>query len=774
MVEVELTKSLSRRSIRITGIVQGVGFRPFVYNLSNRLSLTGLVGNDSAGVFIEVEGPRGVLARFERLVHDEAPPLSEIESISGTWITPQGSASFEIAASRAVESSTIFVSPDVATCDDCWEDTVDPANRRLGYPFTNCTNCGPRYTIIEGVPYDRAVTSMGPFTMCVSCQTEYDDPTDRRFHAQPNACPECGPQASYESESGAGLDDAMYEAASAISRGEIIAIKGLGGYHLACDARNESAVTTLRARKGRDAKPFAVMVAEASAAREVCSVNADEERLLSSAARPIVVMERRPDAEIAASVAPANHTLGVMLAYTPLHRLLVRHLERIDPASRAMIVLTSGNVSDEPIVTSDQIARENFLGRISHGVLSHNRDIVARADDSVVRSAPWGPQIMRRSRGFAPSPVRVRPRTDAAVLACGAQLKNTFTLLRDGQAFVSPHIGDLHSAKTVEAFETAIDHYESLFAIRPDIIAHDLHPQYTSTRYALGRSSAQLIPVQHHEAHIASVMAEAQLEGEVIGIAADGTGLGTDGSIWGGEFFVGGLSCFSRANHFASVPLPGADQATKQPWRMGCVYLQQALGPAFLDLDIPFTRGIDRESWNVLDVMIRKRVQTPLTSSVGRLFDAIAAIAGLVGVNRYEGEAAIELEHQAREVALSSSSADIAGYSMESGSQPINSSELIREMVSDVQSSTPLPLIAFKAHMAIARTMSDEAIRLHHETGFDRVILSGGVFQNQLLTTLIQQDLTRQGLKVFMNRLVPANDGGLSLGQAAIAAARAS
>ncbi len=556
------------------GIVQGVGFRPFVYALATRLGLSGLVGNDVDGVFAEVEGSSAAVAEFLRALRRDAPPLARVERVTATAMAPAETASFEIVASDPVGRRRTLIAADTATCADCLRELADPADRRFGYPFINCTNCGPRFTIVRDVPYDRPLTTMAGFPMCERCAAEYHDPANRRFHAQPTCCPACGPRLTLLDAAGKPLvhpvapDSALRLAAELLRAGRIVAVKGLGGYHLAADAASEAAVAALRARKHREDKPFAVLVADRAAACRLVVADDTAANLLESPARPIVLLSRRPDADVAASVAPGNRQLGIMLPYTPLHHLLLA-------AAGRPLVLTSGNVSDEPIAYRDKDALDRLSG-IADAFLTHDRAIHIRTDDSVARAVRGRPMLIRRSRGYVPEPVTVRSGFSRPVLACGAELKNTFCLAKDRHAFVSHHIGDLENAETLRSFTEGIEHFSRLFDITPQVVAYDLHPEYLSTKYALDLDDVDLIGVQHHHAHIASCLADNGAEGPVIGVAFDGTGYGTDGTIWGGEFLIADLAKFLRAGHLAQVPLPGGAAAIRQPWRMAAAYLDAA------------------------------------------------------------------------------------------------------------------------------------------------------------------------------------------------------
>ncbi len=774
--------TIQRRRILVRGIVQGVGFRPFVYGQALRCGLVGFVYNDSLGVTIEVEGSIVSLDSFQRAFSEQLPPLARIDSISTELIPPCFGERFEITQSQKGLESQALISADSATCDDCLHELCDPGDRRYQYAFINCTNCGPRFTIVQDVPYDRKKTTMQVFPMCPICQKEYSDPLDRRFHAQPNACPSCGPMVHLLDGSGKELPDPINTAARKLARGAIVAIKGLGGYHLACDASHEGAVEQLRQRKHREARPFALMVPDIKTARLFCKVSETEGDLLQSRRRPIVLLERQGDYSVASGVAPSYDSLGLMLPYTPLHYLLLQALGLIRDVDRQPIalVMTSGNFSDEPIAYLDEDASER-LASIADFILTHDRVIHMRCDDSVVQVVAGGEQFFRRSRGYTPEPLTLSFDLPEALLACGGHLKNTFCLGKGRQAFVSHHIGNLENMETLTSFREGIEHYQRLFDVYPQAIAYDLHPEYLATKYALDSPISQKIGVQHHHAHIASVLAEHGLSGPVIGIAADGTGFGTDGAVWGCEIMVADLVDFTRLTHLAYVPLPGGEQAVRQPWRMAAVYLARTYGEAFLELDIPFVYQLDRAKWRPLSQMIARNINSPATSSLGRLFDAVAALIGLRGEVVYEGQAAIELEMLARSehsergreaveepypFSLSSALGD------DGVSAVLNMNLMIEAIVNDLQQGLPSSRIARRFHTTIAGLLASASLEARKQTGLTSVALSGGVFQNRLLLETLIERLEAMDFQVYSNRRVPPNDGGLSLGQLAVAAAR--
>jgi hydrogenase maturation protein HypF len=742
--------ALARRQIRIGGVVQGVGFRPFAYNLARRLGLAGYVLNSSAGVVAEVEGAPAALDRFVRSLRSEAPPLARIEEMLVAEIDPLGERDFAILESQAREGEFALVSPDVATCPDCYRDFTDPANRRCGYAFTNCTNCGPRYTIIRDIPYDRTNTTMAGFRMCAACQAEYDDPGNRRFHAQPNACAECGPQ----------LSAAVAEAQQRLSEGQIVAIRGLGGFHLACDPRNHRAVRLLRERKRRSDKPFALMARDLAAVEAFCTVSDADRRALIGPRRPIVVLPRRMESGISAAVAPGNDTIGVMLPYTPLHHLL------FTGAPYDALVMTSGNLSEEPIVTSNEDALDR-LRPLADWSLLHNRDIYMRADDSVVRTFEGAERVLRRSRGFVPQAIDLGMQV-AEVLACGAELKNTFCLSKGRYAVLSQHIGDMENYETMVFFEETLANLKKLFRVAPRAIAHDLHPGYPSTQYALRMPDLEKIGVQHHHAHIASCIAENGLRGKVIGVALDGTGYGTDGRIWGGEFLVADFGGFERRAHLRYVPLAGGDAAVRQPWRPALAYLADTFGPAAEFPELALWREVPENQRKLVRSMIAHRVNTIDTSSCGRLFDAVASLAGLRQQVTFEGQAAIELEAIAAE-GLADSYPFAIHHHADGDADTVDFRPAIERIVAEVRAGTPAAAIAARFHNAVAEAIVEVCRCLRAAEKLNRVCLSGGTFQNMKLLARTLAGLRRLGFEVFIHAQVPPNDGGIALGQAVVA-----
>jgi hydrogenase maturation protein HypF len=728
----------SRRRIRVRlrGIVQGVGFRPFVHNLALELNLAGYVLNSSAGLVAEVEGDPAAVDAFVKALREDPPPLAWIQEMEVLELKAMGDATFAIRPSVAETGEFALVSPDVATCDDCFRDFTAAANRRFGYAFTNCTNCGPRYTIIRDIPYDRPKTTMAAFHMCAACQAEYDDPRDRRFHAQPNACPECGPALS------AGIEEARRRLAA----GEILGIKGLGGFHLACDAHNAAAVRRLRERKRRSDKPFALMARDLAAVEAICEVSDADRRALIGPRCPIVIL-RGKSGDLPSEIAPGNRTIGVMLPYTPLHHLLF-----VD-APYSLLVMTSGNLSEEPIVVSNAEARLR-LASVADWFLTHDRDIYMRTDDSVVRTFEGTERVMRRSRGFAPQTMDLGRRVPE-LLACGAELKNTFCLTKGRHAILSQHIGDLENYETLVFFEETLANLKKLFRVEPRAVAYDLHPNYLSTKYALGMGGLPKFGVQHHHAHIAACMAENGLAGVVIGVAFDGTGYGTDGAIWGGEFLVARYGGCERRGHLRYVPLAGGDAAVREPWRAALGYL----------IDARF-EGVPENHVRVVRRMIESGVNTVQTSSCGRLFDAVAAIIGLRTVVNFEAQAAIELEMIAED-------GNTARYPFEIEAGPLwelDFRPMIERIAREVEEGAPRPAISAKFHNTLAEAIVETCRRIRGETKLTRVCLSGGTFQNMRLLALAVAGLRGAGFEVFLHAKVPPNDGGIALGQAAIAA----
>lgn len=815
---------IERRHLRITGVVQGVGFRPFVYGLAMRLGVAGFVGNDGAGVFMEVEGPTATLDAFQADLTTETPPLAYIEQITVTARSPIGEQRFVIVESHPDTAKRTFISPDVALCNDCLRELLDPNDRRYRYPFINCTNCGPRFTIIQKLPYDRPVTTMAGFAMCPACRHEYEDPLDRRFHAQPIACPDCGPQVEFvvnhSNSEGSGqwtvdsgtvdshqssvvshqssvvAEAAIVATQAMLTAGQIVAIKGLGGFHLACDATNDDALRQLRERKGRVDKPFAVMVADIDMARQIAEIDDDELALLTSRERPIVLLRQRTDSPLSALVAPGNHMVGLMLPYTPLHHLLfhsaipagptltIDHSQLTVDYSLPPLVMTSGNYSNEPIVTANDDALTK-LAPLADGFLLHNRDIHVPCDDSVIRLYARQELPIRRSRGYAPFPVKL-PRAVKPTLAVGGELKNTFCLGADHAAFLSQHIGDMETLETLRAFEQSVAHFQKIFEIRPELIVCDRHPNYLSSRWAreqvdsaqLDRAQldrarldrAQLVEVQHHHAHLAALMAEHGWDGSepVIGFCFDGTGYGDDGAIWGGEVMIADYAGFQRRSHLRYIPLPGGDGAVKHPCRTALAHLWAAGIPWMEGLaPVAALTSIER---NVLRQQLARNFHTVPTSSMGRLFDAIAALAGVRQHVSYEAQGAIELE------ALSVDATHVPGhhyaFAIAEDGSTFDATPLLHTVVTDLLAGLSVAQIGLRFHYAVADLVVQLSELIRNEGYTGPVALSGGVFQNVLLLQITVERLHSAGFHVLTHRLVPPNDGGLALGQLLVANAQ--
>ena len=778
-----------RRRLRVTGTVQGVGFRPFVYRLASDLGLAGWVGNDSLGVVLEAEGPEEALDRLAERLVAEAPPLARIVSVGAEPLAPTGETGFTVVDSRAAGAPAVAVPVDVATCDDCLRELADPTDRRFAYPFVNCTNCGPRYTIIRSIPYDRATTTMAGFVMCADCRREYEDPADRRFHAEPTCCPACGPQLSLLSAEGdllAKAGDALEAAAAMLAEGRILAVKGLGGYHLACDATSDEAVAELRRRKARDDKPFALMV-DLDQARALCHLSPEAEEALASPRRPIVLAPRR-EGGVAPAVAPNLPELGLMLAYTPLHHQLLAAVGK-------PLVMTSGNLSDEPIAHDDADALTR-LGPMVDAVLTHDRGIHIRCDDSVVRAAgtrvlrtttplhgagpargagdpspagrsdPSRPrgrvQMVRRSRGYAPEPIGLPTTACRHVLAVGAELKSTVAVAKGDTVVASHHIGDLEHLTAYRSFLQAVDHLCSLTGVTPQVVAHDLHPEYLSTKFAADLD-LPAVGVQHHHAHIASCLAEHGRTEPVLGVAFDGLGLGTDGTAWGGELLVADLDVFRRVGHLRQVALPGGDRAAREPWRMAIAWLAATLGDEEAER---YGATVD-DRWAAV-LGLARRPDVLLTSSAGRLFDAVAALLGLRTRITYEAQAAIELESAAAGQPL----AGPGGYELDVAGGVLDPTPLLARVLADRDAGRPPGEISAGFHAGLGRGVAGAAADAAAANGLDTVALSGGVFQNARLTGVVVAELERAGLRVLVHRRLPPNDGGVSVGQAAIAARR--
>jgi hydrogenase maturation protein HypF len=756
-----MTDHCVAKRLKVNGIVQGVGFRPFVFQLAEKFSLKGTVANTSSGVSVHIEGSPENVAAFEKTLAEKSPPLAYISEISSQTDAVRNCAEFAIVKSKGQAKMSTLISPDVSVCDDCLGEMLAPDDRRYHYPFINCTNCGPRYTIIDDIPYDRPKTSMRHFKMCPQCQAEYDSPTNRRFHAQPNACADCGPHVGlYDHQRNEIIPQthAVVKAADLLKAGHILAIKGLGGYHLAADAANTEAVKKLRRRKLRQEKPLAIMSYDLKAIDRYARVGPEEETLLTSIQRPIVLLKKKKPNPISKEVAPGNNYFGVMLPYTPLHYLLLEN-------GFDALVMTSGNLSEEPIAIDNDDAL-NRLSKIADYFLIHNRDIYLRSDDSIVRYAAGARRFLRRSRGFVPIPVFLKNEMPST-LACGAELKNTICVTKQDKAFLSQHIGDLENLPTYEFFKLTIAHLNRILDSEPQIIAYDMHPDYLSTQYALELPADHKIQVQHHHAHIVSCMAEHKLGDAVIGLSFDGTGYGTDGAIWGGEILIARERDFERAAHLAYVPMPGSAAAIKEPWRMALSYLQNAYGSDFYNLDLPAVKKMDSGKLTVIAEMISKGINSPLTSSLGRLFDGVAAICGMRDRVNFEGQAAMELE-----MAALDGSDGVYEYGWETGgAYRIFTAPIIQGVVDDVAKATPIGEISSRFHRTLIQLFTELCVIIGKERALNRVVLSGGVFQNSILLTGLTGALAEKNFKVFSHQQIPTNDGGISLGQAVVAAA---
>ncbi len=763
-----------RARLRVTGTVQGVGFRPFVYRHARALGLSGFVRNDSAGVLIEVEGGDEAVAELARLVEHVPPPLARVAGVTSQPLDPIGGNGFTIEASDHGGAEAAAVSVDTATCAECLAEVADPGDRRHRYPFTNCTNCGPRYTIVLGVPYDRPATTMAGFAMCTACQAEYDDPADRRFHAQPNACSVCGPRLAWRDPSGAVLaegDAALDMTVAALRAGSVVAVKGLGGYHLAADATSEAAVAELRRRKARDDKPFAVMAAGVEDAARLVVLDELAQAALSSPRRPIVLAPRQPDTVVVDAVAPGLPELGVFLPYSALHQLLLGDLGR-------PLVLTSGNLSDDPIAHADDDAVTR-LGPMVDGLLTNDRAIHIRCDDSVVRSLPGRTQVLRRSRGYAPEPMRLPVPTPRHILAVGAELKNTIAVARDGVVVASHHIGDLEHLATYRSFLQALDHLPRLYGVRPEVVAYDLHPEYLSTKVAL-ELGLPTVGVQHHHAHVASCLVEHGRVSPVLGIAFDGTGYGPDGTLWGGELLVADLGGYERVGHLRPIAMPGGVAAIREPWRMALAWLAAAEGIEAAINDRLVPEGLDPAHRSAMADLVA-RGAGPVTTSMGRLFDAAAALLGVRARVTYEAQAAIELEALARTVPRSEAPryegtvlvGGGARQAQEIVGRPaaqLDPRPLIARLRAERDAGVAPALVAAGFHEAVGRAVAGLAADLAARRSLDTVVLTGGVFQNARLTEVVSVELAGAGLRVLLHADVPCGDGGISLGQAAIAA----
>ncbi len=771
-----IKSSMKCLNISIRGVVQGVGFRPFIHGLATELSVKGYVTNTSEGVVIIAEGDN--LETFLERIRTDTPPLARIMSIDISPEEPSGFADFAIRGSRETGSFTLL-SPDVSVCDDCLNEMFDKGDRRYLYPFINCTNCGPRYSITRSVPYDRANTTMKVFPMCGKCSDEYGNPSDRRFHAQPDACPVCGPHISLIATTGVHVDERkapMLEAIRLLKEGMIVAVKGLGGFHIACDATSADAVKRLRERKRRSNKPFALMAPNIEGIKKFCHVSEEEEGLLLSMRRPIVLLEKRGDNTLPDDVSPNNRYIGFMLPYTPLHHLLFRYPAFSESISHFdALVMTSGNLSEEPIVIDNDEAVGKLSG-IADAFVVHNRDIFMRVDDSVLRSgkaaadrswasAATGPSFVRRSRGYVPDPILLGG-DGPDVLGCGADLKNTFTITKGRYAIPGQHIGDMENFETLEFFEETLKNIKSVYRAQPVAIGYDLHPGYLSTRWALGQQGVEKIGIQHHYAHIASVMAEKGITGKVIGVAFDGTGYGEDGTLWGGEFLVSDINGFTRAGHLSYVPLPGGEMAIKEPWRIAVSCVKKAAGKEVIEYLKPagFIERYGIEKIGTILKICEDKTLSPVSSGAGRIFDAVAALTGVCDRNTFEGEAAIALESVAFDNVEEDYPVDVSFRDP----MEIDFSMVILSILKDIEAGRDRGVISSKFHNTVAFAVLAAVMKLSAVTGIREVVLSGGVFQNARLLGSVMKGLRAEGLQVYTNELVPCNDGGISLGQAYI------
>jgi len=743
--------------IWVRGIVQGVGFRPFIFTLAEQMGLTGWVKNTSSGVEIEVSGTPPAVESFLLSIRENPPPLARIDELHSEPVEPNGYANFTILESQSEEGAYQPVSPDMGICPDCWRELFDPGDRRFRYPFINCTNCGPRFTIVRDIPYDRLNTTMAGFQMCSQCQAEYANPRDRRFHAQPVACPDCGPQIWLEEngEKLAGGEAALQYAREQLKAGKILAVKGLGGFHLACDATNPAVVSELRRRKKRSDKPFALMAFDLAAVERHCFVSPAEARLLTSQQAPIVILDRKPGSRIAAEAAPGQPTLGFMLPYTPLHLLLLEPGAGYPDA----LVMTSGNLSEEPIAYRDEEAHEN-LGNLADAFLLHDRPIHMRVDDSVMRIAAGQRYFTRRSRGWAPDPLLL-PVKAPPILATGPELKNTFCLARDRYAFLSHHIGDMENYETFRSFEEGITHFERLFRVKPQVIACDLHPDYLATRYAQQRAQEESLPlvkVQHHHAHLAACLADNGWDSNepVIGLSFDGTGYGTDGAIWGGEVLLGGYSAYQRRFHLDYVPMPGGDAAIRRPARMALAHLWAA--GIDWEPDLPPVKYFCAQDRTALRIQVERQINAPRTSSMGRFFDAASALVGVRMTATYEGQAAIEFEALA-------DPGEQRAYPFEITGEVINLRPLWQALINDWRSGAPTPTLAARFHNSVAQLAVEACLLLRAECGVQIAALSGGVWQNRFLLERTVAGLKKEGFRILLHHQLPPNDGCIAVGQ---------
>jgi hydrogenase maturation protein HypF len=750
---------IKRARYLFTGIVQGVGFRPFIYRLAVRQGLTGFVQNRPDGVLVEIEGTPRAIDSFFSSVGKELPPLANITGVASSEITVAGDAEFQIIASDQDGQGDVHITPDSAVCADCLKELFDPADRRFHYPFINCTNCGPRLTIINDIPYDRVHTSMDCFPLCPQCRAEYENPVDRRFHAEPNACSVCGPKLELRNADGKIIicENPLEKAIELIAEGNVLAIKGLGGFHLCVDATSDEAVKKLRSRKYREEKPLAIMVRDIEHARLIAEINDEEKTLLLSVQRPIVLLKKKNNGLISALVAPSVPNLGIMLPYAPLHYLL---LENIFMA----LIMTSANQVDEPICISNRESQIRLKG-IADYFLVHNRDILVRCDDSIAFVTGGKPQLMRRSRGYVPRPLILKE-SFPSVLALGPQLKTTQCILKDKFAFLSPHIGDMETPQARDFFHESLALMKRITQSDPQIIACDYHTAYYSTQAAQELNAARIIHVQHHHAHIVSCMAENQIDGDVIGLAMDGTGFGLDGNAWGGEFLIANVTQIQRFGHLQYFVMPGGEKAIHEPWRIGVSLLRQAYGQSWQEIAFRLNFAPDKTDFELLDKIMETKLNSPLSSGLGRLFDGVAAIMGLRRNVSFEGQAAMELEAKAE---LAGEVLPFEILRITDNSHILDVSATIRAIVENIISGKSTEETASAFHATLTAAFAAMSMEMRKETGINRVALSGGCFQNRILLEGTVTELKKKDFEVYYHSQVPANDGGVSLGQAVIA-----
>jgi hydrogenase maturation protein HypF len=758
----KMTKTVKAAILKIEGIVQGVGFRPTVYRLAKKHNLKGEVANEGSGVFISIEGKEENLKAFYEDITLNPPPLAHITNVSQEDSSVKNFKEFSIIKSSDSKNlkKSVLISPDISVCNDCLSEMFDSKDRRFGFPFINCTNCGPRYTIIENIPYDRPFTSMKHFQMCEMCLSEYEDPEDRRFHAQPNACPVCGPKLKLldKDKNIIKTDNYIKKTIELLKNGNIVAIKGLGGFHLAADAQNDEAASRLRKKKNREEKPFAIMSYDIEKIEKYAHITTKEAEIINSLKRPVVLLEKKSNNSISKFVSPRNKYFGVMLPYTPLHYLLLKN-------SFLALIMTSGNQNSQPIITDNEDAFEN-LNKIADYFLIHNRDIHIGCDDSILKQAKADTEatteesviLIRRARGFVPTPIFLK-KNIVNTMGCGGELKNTICITRGDKAFLSQHIGDLENLDSYNFFKKVISHFKHILSVEPELIAFDMHPEYLSSKYALEEKNIEKVAVQHHHAHIVSCMAENKQTDPVIGISLDGAGYGTDGKIWGGEVLIAELHKFERYAHLSYTPMPGGAVAIKEPWRMGVSFLYNTFKEEFWNLDIPLFKNIDKNHIKLALDMMLKNVNSPYTSSMGRFFDAVASIISVRNKVSFEGQAAMELEMIAKHEAEDT-------YDFEYFNDEILFQPIIKGIVLDLQKKIEPSFISAKFHATIIKIFSELSEKIRKETGINKTALSGGVFQNSILLSGFSKALKRKDFEVFTQNLVPANDGGLSLGQA--------